>query len=118
MTTIRASAYAAIPYVPGLKTVHFTISVYAYRSDWSIPGGAYEALLEKNWGYGLWQVSGNLEARLFTNEVSSEWPSISVLDLTPGWHRFAMSYDGMHDVLSIDGSQVATTRATGRGCAC
>jgi Domain of unknown function (DUF4886) len=108
-------AYAALPYVPGMNTQHFTIAVRAHRSDWSVPAAnGYEALLEKNWGYGLWQTQGSVEARLFTvDQNAAPYPSYSVLGLASGWHQFAMTYDGAEYGLWIDGAEVASGTASG-----
>jgi len=118
-TQFGPGEYAAIPYFQGMNTAHFTVALHAYRSDWSIPAAnVYEALLNKNWGYGLWQNQGNLEARLFTvdqnaNPNAIPFLSYSVLGLTSGWHHFAMTYDGARDALSIDGAEVASGTASG-----
>ena len=118
-TQFAPSEYAAIPYFPGMNTTHFTVALHAYRSDWSIPAAnVYEALLEKNWGYGLWQNQGSLEARLFTVDQNANLNAIaflsySVLGLTSGWHHFAMTYDGAGYALWVDGAEIASGTASG-----
>jgi hypothetical protein len=92
----------------------FTVVAHAYRADWSIPVAGYEALLEKNWGYGLWQAQSQLEARLFTVDGHGmPWPTASVLGLAPGWHQIAMTYDGARNTLWIDGTAVASQAISG-----
>jgi hypothetical protein len=112
-TAFGPGKYAAIPYYPGLNPPKVTVSLRAYRADWSLSTTSYETLVSKSWGYRLNQFQLTLEARLHTVDTPQAQLTYSVAALSPGWHHFALTYDGATFGLWIDANQVASTAASG-----
>ncbi len=116
--------YAALPYFPGLNSAHVTVSIDAYRADWSAPLVENEYLVGKWQGYELYQSGTMLSAQVYTTKavVAPEvclkdgcTPPIrySVNALSPGWHHIAMTYDGSTYTLWVDYNQVAAGTTDG-----
>jgi hypothetical protein len=113
-TQFGANEYAAIPYFPGINAPRLTVAFFAHRDDWSLPTSTYETLVAKSWGYSIMQFQATLEARLHTvNQDAFPYPSYDVTYLAPGWHHFALTYDGASYALWIDAIPVASATASG-----
>lgn len=113
-TQFGTDAYAAIPYFPGINAPRLTVAFFAHRDDWTQPTSTYETLVAKSWGYSLVQFQSKLEARLYTvNQDAFPYPSYDVSYLGPGWHHFALTYDGASYALFIDAIPVASATASG-----
>ena len=106
-------ATTPIPYFPGLNAPQLSMTFHAYRADWSV-STSYETLVAKSWGYQLQQFQLALEARLYTaNGNLFPYLTYSVADLSPGWHHFALTYDGATYSLWVDAKTVASAPASG-----
>lgn len=113
-TEFGPGRYGAIPYFVGLNVPNFTLAVHAFRNDWTLPPEKlYENLVRKPAAYRLAQNHLNLEAALTTENVSPPDLSHSVAGLSPGWHHFALTYDGTTFTLWVDATAVASAPATG-----
>ena len=105
--------YGGIPYFDGINSDYITIAFEAYRADWSVWVGP-EALVRKRWAYRLDQQWGEMRASLYTDGVDNAAVLIyQVVDLSPGWHDFALTYDGATFALWVDAQQVASDTAEG-----
>jgi hypothetical protein len=113
-TQFGIGKYAGIPYFAGLNTAQLTVAFSAYRADWTAATTSTEMLIGKTWGYQLQQSGVSLEAKLYTTS-GNLFPYLthSVASLTPGWHDFALTYDGTHYSLWIDATKVTSAPATG-----
>lgn len=103
---------ASIPYFPGINAAHFTVALSASRPDWSEPTAEAQTLVAKSYAYSLTQDGTDLVGSLTTtaDPAAISW---SVAALAPGWHDFALSYDGATFALWADSKQVAAAQADG-----
>ncbi len=113
-TQFETGKYAGIPYFPGINAPKITVAFDAYRADWSVPTALPEMFVSKSFGYQLQQSGVTLEAKLYTTsgDLSPDLTH-SVAGLSPGWHHFALTYDGASYALWVDASKVASAPITG-----
>lgn len=113
-TTFGSDTYAVVPYFPGLNAPQITVAFYAYRADWSTPIANTQTLIGRWVGYQLIQQQTMMMAIVNTVDNPTTPPlETSVASLSPGWHHFALTYDGATYALWIDAQQVASAQATG-----
>ena len=115
-------AYVGIPHIDGLNVVRMTLAFRAHRTDWSEPTPTEEAFIGRHYGYRVTQSGSTLRAVVETTDQQWLGPSevsppaeltADLSSLSPGWHRFAVTYDGAEAGLWIDNELQATAPATG-----
>ncbi|MEW6467999.1 MAG: FG-GAP-like repeat-containing protein [Bacteroidota bacterium] len=99
--------YVSVPYNSLLQPPSYvTVEAWAYKSNWAssvgwqtIAGnqegtGGYQLFLFNNYAYGYAYRNGSSGA--VYNDISY---------LTPGWHHFALVFDGRYTYLYVDGAR-------------
>jgi hypothetical protein len=104
--------YVNVPYNAALQpTSAMTLEAWASKPNWSassswqgIAGNFYTK------GYGIFYNSSTIHAYISRNGTSLS-VSINSSFLLPGWHYFAMTYDGRYLRLFVDGAEKAMNDA-------
>jgi len=99
--------YVAVPHHEDLKpTNRFTVCVWAYRSSWSPHRAETIVGCTQTGGYSL-VLDGDQEYKWLRGyvRVNDKYlqPAVRCEDLAPGWHHFALKYNGEYAYLYIDG---------------
>ena len=104
--------YVSVPYSAALQpTTYVTCEAWAYKSDWSTTSGwQVMAGNQENGGYSLFmyntQLYGGVSRAGFIGYAYSD-----IAYATPGWHHFALTYDGRYVYVYLDGQRVAQNDA-------
>jgi hypothetical protein len=114
-TQFGPNQFAAVPYFPGLNSAKITVAINAYRADWSSWTNGSETLFAKSWAYRLTHTQNSLEAALYTTNATDSGAYVKVVidTLAPGWHQFAITYDGAALELWVDAQPVASDTSPG-----
>ncbi len=140
-TRFTPTAYLGVPYFEGLDRPELTVSFAVHRADWSAPTEHREYLVSRSGIYSIYLEGTALAASVETTVASDqdlpplppvppEPPPPSTIvtypfdELSPGWHRIALTHDGITERLWIDGENVASApldaapvcAAPGPGC--
>lgn len=115
-TEFGVNKFAAIPYFSGLNAPEITVALQAYRTDWSTWTTTSETLFAKSWAYRLAHTQLNLEATLYTTNANDNGAFIKfpIDTLSPGWHQFAITYDGAAFSMWIDAQPVGSDPNAGK----
>lgn len=115
-TEFGVNKFAAIPYFSGLNAPEITVALQAYRADWSTWTTTSETLFAKSWAYRLAHTQLNLEATLYTTNANDNGAFIKfpIDTLSPGWHQFAITYDGAAFSMWIDAQPVGSDPNAGK----
>jgi hypothetical protein len=91
------------------------VVVHAYREDWSVWTTSPEALINKSWAYSLRHNQSYFEGSLYTTNPTDNnaFVKYAVTGLSPGWHQFALTYDGATFTLWVDAQPVASDANAG-----
>lgn len=104
--------YVSVPYNVALQpTSQVTLEAWAARLNWnSAVGTQFIAGNGESGGYYIAQVGINMYFAVYRN---GSWGQVytSVAHLTPGWHHFAVTYDGRYTRAIIDGAVYGTNDA-------
>lgn len=102
-----ANDYVSVPYNSALHpTGAFTVEAWHYRPSWTASVGGYSIVstLEGAGGYTMY-----FQGTLFygysyrNNTYASPYTDISYL--SPGWHHFAITFDGRYTRIYVDGAE-------------
>lgn len=107
--------YVGIPYNAALHpTSEVTLECWAYKASWS---GAQLGTLcgnTENGGFAIaFAGSGSLLNGWVKRNGSYATPQTDVGYLVPGWHHFALTFDGRYTRLIVDGAEKAMNDAGG-----
>ncbi len=106
--------YVVVPYNSELRpTASVTLEAWVYRSSWSSSTGTqYIAGNGESGGYCMFQSGTYMYFYVYRN---GSWGTVSsyVTHLTPGWHHFAVNYDGRYTRGMIDGATYGINDAGG-----
>ncbi len=79
-----------------------TVELWLYKSNWSsLPANKTIVGNTQNGGYSLQLDGPNLKSWIYRNNAYSI-ASTNISNLKPGWHHFAMTYDGQNNKLYVD----------------
>jgi PKD-like domain/Concanavalin A-like lectin/glucanases superfamily/FG-GAP-like repeat/IPT/TIG domain/Secretion system C-terminal sorting domain len=103
--------YVTIPYTSALRpTSQVTLECWAYRSDWTTSGIEYLAGNAESGGYCLLLFNATMYYYTYRNGTWG-FTTFNVTHLTPGWHHFAVTYDGSVITGYADGVPVGYNNA-------
>lgn len=113
-THFDGTQFVSIPWSAAvLPTQQITFSLWVHRPDWTAPTPAREFLVSNPTAFGLYQDGTLLHASVQTLPSGNVYATFDVSGLDPGWHHFAVTYDGAKVVLWQDRVEVATAPAMG-----
>lgn len=101
--------YVSVPYNSLLQpTTALTVEAWAYKPSWSSTTG-WQTIAGNfsSKGYELFSYYNTIYSLIYANGTAN-YLSCDVSFLTPGWHHFAMTYDGAVQRVFVDGAEKAT----------
>lgn len=99
--------YVAVPYNAALQpTSEITVECWVYRSNWasSITGNQTIVGNTHSGGYSIDLTGTSVIGYLRRNSAYAN-PISNISWLVPGWHHFALTYDGRYCRIYVDGAE-------------
>ncbi len=93
-------------------TAALTVELWAYQADWSATTGSPTLIGNaESGGYVIYFNATHVQAQVRRNGADAAITALA--NFAPGWHHFALTYDGRFTNLYLDGTLKATDDAGG-----
>jgi len=100
--------YVTVPYHANLQpTTAFTAECWVYRANWATPVAGMSAVSTlEGGGYAIYFNGTIVYGYAYRNSIYV-YPSTDIAYLSPGWHHFAVTFDGRYTKMVVDGAEKA-----------